>query len=60
MAILNDKNYRKYYKKTENIKQINNIDMWARDKTFEKIKRYHEKNFDLFIISFFIFNFSKS
>ena len=40
MAILNDKNYRKYaIRKPKNIKQINNIDMWARDKTFEKIKK---------------------
>ena len=40
MAILNDKNYRKYaIRKPKNIKQINNIDMWARDKTFEKINK---------------------
>ena len=40
MAILNDKNYRKYaIRKPKNISQINNIDMWARDKTFEKIKK---------------------
>ena len=39
MAILKDKNYKKYaIKKPNNINQINLIDIWARSSTLEKIK----------------------
>ena len=36
---MNDRNYSKYaIRKTKNINQINNIDLWARNKTIENIK----------------------
>ena len=39
MAILKDKNYKKYaIKKPNNINQINLIDIWARSSTLKKIK----------------------
>lgn len=39
MAILKDKNYKKYaIKKPQNINQINLIDIWARSSTLKKIK----------------------
>ena len=39
MAILNDRNYKKYaIREPKNINQINEIDTWARRKTLEKIK----------------------
>jgi len=39
MAILKDKNYKKYaIKKPNNINQINPIDIWARSSTLKKIK----------------------
>ena len=38
MTILNDRNYKKYaIRKPNNLKQINIIDKWAREKTLEKI-----------------------
>ena len=40
MAILNDKNYKKYaIKKPKNINQINTIDLWARINTLLKINK---------------------
>ena len=41
-TILNDRNYKKYaIKKPKNLKQINDIDLWAKEKTMELIKLYH-------------------
>ena len=38
MGILNDKNYKKYaIRKPNNIDQINEIDLWAKTRTIEKI-----------------------
>ncbi len=38
-TILNDRNYKKYaIKKPKNLKQINEIDLWAKNKTMELIK----------------------
>ena len=43
LAILNDKNYKKYAIKTSNnINQISKIDYWAKSLTLKKIKYYHE------------------
>ena len=40
MSILNDRNYRKYaIRKPKNIKEIEQIDLWARELTMKKIKR---------------------
>ena len=40
MAILNDKNYKKYaIKKPKNINQINTIDLWARVNTLKKLNK---------------------
>ena len=39
IRIMNDRNYSKYaIRKAKNINQINNIDLWARNKTIENIK----------------------
>ena len=39
MAILKDRNYKKYaIRKPKNIKQINEIDFWAREMTCKKIE----------------------
>ena len=43
MTIMNDINYKKYaIKEPKNIYQINNINLWARNRTIEKIKLYNE------------------
>ena len=43
LAILGDKNYKKYaIKTTKNINQINKIDLWAKSLTMKKIKLYNE------------------
>ena len=43
MAILKDRNYRKYaIKKPKNVDQIIQIDMWARKTAYKKIKRYSD------------------
>ena len=43
LAILDDKNYKKYaIKTTKNISQINKIDLWAKSLTMKKIKLYNE------------------
>ena len=40
MSILNDRNYRKYaIRKPKNIKEIKQIDLWARELTMKKIKK---------------------
>jgi 1-deoxy-D-xylulose-5-phosphate reductoisomerase len=40
MSVLNDRNYKKYaIKMTLNLNQITKIDMWARKKTLEKIRK---------------------
>jgi len=42
MTIMNDRNYTKYaIRRPKNIKQINEIDYWARNKTLNKIKITH-------------------
>ena len=39
MAIMNDKNYKKYaIKRPKNINQIKSIDHWAREITLRKLK----------------------
>ncbi len=41
MAIMNDRNYKKYaIKRPKNINQIKSIDHWTREITFKKIKKY--------------------
>ena len=43
MTIMNDINYKKYaIREPKNIYQINNINLWARNRTIEKIKLYNE------------------
>lgn len=43
MTIMNDRNYKKYaIRKPKNINQINDINLWAKNKTTEKIKFYNE------------------
>ena len=40
---MNDRNYKKYaIRKPKNINQINDINLWAKNKTTEKIKFYNE------------------
>ena len=40
MKILNDRNYKKYaIRKPKNIKEIEQIDLWARELTMKKIKK---------------------
>ena len=39
MAIMNDRNYKKYaIKRPQNINQIKSIDHWTREITFKKLK----------------------
>ena len=41
MAIMNDKNYKKYaIKRPKNINQIKSIDHWARETTSRKLKKF--------------------
>ena len=43
MAIMNDKNYKKYaIKRPKNINQIKSIDHWARENTLRKLKKLNE------------------
>ena len=57
MSILNDRNYRKYaIRKPKNIKEIEQIDLWARELTMKKIKDNMKAFIKLSSLYFYFFN----
>ena len=58
MSILNDRNYKKYaIRKPKNIRQIIEIDTWAKTKTLNRIKLKMIKILIITLILNFIFHF---